>query len=282
MSKYTFGIFQNENFIDLSLYQYGYEECEPLHSFGPAVRNHFLFHYIFSGKGRLLSTDDKVKVNEYHLEGGQGFMIWPSQNNHYIADEKTPWVYGWVEFDGLKARELVTQAGLTFNYPVYISKDNNERERMKNELCHIINNKNSQPPQLIGHLYLFHSALIASSSLQKKPSGGSLREFYIREALSFIEQHYHEEIGVEDIAAYCRLDRSYLGKLFRNVLNITPHEFFIRYRINKACELMKITDRTIAEISKLVGYPNQFVFSRLFKKNMNLPPKEWRNSNKIK
>jgi hypothetical protein len=49
MEKLLYGIFPNETFVDLSLYQFGYEECDPLHSFGPARRNHFLFHYILSG-----------------------------------------------------------------------------------------------------------------------------------------------------------------------------------------------------------------------------------------
>ena len=281
MAKYIHRNFNNETFIDLVLHQYGYEECEPFHSFGPAVRNHFLFHYVLSGKGRLLSTDDKGKSNEYHLESGQGFMIWPSQNNMYLADGKSPWVYGWVEFDGMKARELVTLAGFSFNYPVYISKDNNEREKMKTELFNIVNNKDAMSTSLIGHLYLFLSALIASSSSQKKPIGGSLQEFYAREALNFIEQQYHREIGVDDVASYCNLDRSYLGKIFKSILNTTPQEFLIRYRINKACELMKITNYTISEISNMVGYPNPFTFSRVFKNNLEVSPKTWRNKNKI-
>ncbi|MCL2043923.1 MAG: AraC family transcriptional regulator [Treponema sp.] len=280
MSKFTFGIFQNETFIDLSLYQFGYEECAPLHSFGPAARNHFLFHYIFSGKGQLMSTDDKGRVNEYQLEAGQGFLIWPMQHNFYSANEKFPWVYGWVEFDGLKARELVTQAGLTFNSPVYTSSDNEEREKMKKELSAIINNKNSPPLTLIGHLYLFLSSLITSSSLREKAQGGSLRDFYIREAISFIEQHYHEDISVESIASFCSLDRSYLGKIFKNKLNTSPQEFLIHYRMNKACELMKITNYTIGEISGLVGYSNQFNFSRVFKHTIGKSPREWKNEQK--
>jgi YesN/AraC family two-component response regulator len=124
------------------------------------------------------------------------------------------------------------------------------------------------------------SALIGSSTLRKRVAGGSLREFYVREALSFIEQHYNEEIGVEDIAAFCNFDRSYLGKVFKSVLDTSPREFLIQYRINKACELMKITDCSIGEICDMVGYQNQFNFSRVFKQIMGKSPREWRNENK--
>jgi AraC-like DNA-binding protein len=280
MEKFYYKIFPDEHFVDLSLYHFGYEECDPSHSFGPARRNHFLFHYILSGKGRFLSTNDKGAEEIYSLEGGQGFLIWPHQQTFYTADEKDPWVYAWVDFDGLKARELVTQAGLTYNNPIYISKNNEEQEKMKNELLTIVNSQNSLPLSTIGHLYLFISALIASSSMRKKVTGSGLRDLYIREALTFIEQHYHENLGVEDIAVFCNLDRSYLGKIFKSVLNSSPQDFLIRYRINKSCELMKITDHTIAEISEMVGYPNQFNFSRVFKKTIGKSPRAWRNRNK--
>ena len=45
-------------------------------------------------------------------------MIFPKQVNTYIADEKLPWEYAWVEFDGLKAKESLEMAGLTMDTPI--------------------------------------------------------------------------------------------------------------------------------------------------------------------
>ena len=53
MPDVLFSVFPNEQFVDLTVYQNGYEKCAPMHGFGPNVRNHFLFHYIISGKGTL-------------------------------------------------------------------------------------------------------------------------------------------------------------------------------------------------------------------------------------
>ena len=105
MGKTTFSVFPSENFVDLSMYQFGREQCDPAQSFGPAVRNHYLFHYVLSGTGRLMADDSKGTTHEYQIRSGQGFMIFPRQINTYIADRNLPWEYVWIEFDGLRARE---------------------------------------------------------------------------------------------------------------------------------------------------------------------------------
>ena len=70
-----FTIFPSMNFVDLGLYQFGKEDCEPAHSYGPAIRNHYLFHYILSGKGTLMWQDGKRRENKTVLRAGQGFLI---------------------------------------------------------------------------------------------------------------------------------------------------------------------------------------------------------------
>ena len=86
MSDSIFHIFSDERFLDLTVYQYGYEKCEPLHSYGPFVRNHYLFHYIISGKG-MLSVTEKDDNAVYHMEAHSGFLIEPGRINLYSADQ---------------------------------------------------------------------------------------------------------------------------------------------------------------------------------------------------
>ena len=51
MDNYLFSVLENENFIDLVLYQCGWEQCIPAHSCGPIAKSHYLFHYVISGTG---------------------------------------------------------------------------------------------------------------------------------------------------------------------------------------------------------------------------------------
>ena len=84
-------------FIPTDFYpvQYGEEQCNRNHSFGPCVRNNYLLHYVFSGKG-IFQTEN----NTYHLHKGQMFLISPNQLTYYKADDSDPWLYRWIEFNG--------------------------------------------------------------------------------------------------------------------------------------------------------------------------------------
>ena len=276
-----FSLFPNERFFELTMYQFGYEKCRPNHSFGPAAWNHFLFQYVVSGKGLLISTNDEEHNIRYKLSPGQGFMLWPGQRNHYIADSEDPWACAWIEFDGLQARELVLKAGFTSNDPIYSSQSQNLKDQMEAELTYIITHAKNPPLELMGHFYLFMNALIASSANRKETFGGSLKDFYVQEAIAYIERNYHLNINVQGIADYCNLHRSYLNRIFNSVLNITPQLFIIRFRIKKACELLTLDERPIGELCTLVGYPDQLNFSRAFKREMGMSPQKWRDKNRM-
>lgn len=282
MSEVIFSIFPSKNFIDLGLYQFGWEHCEPSHSFGPAMHNHFLFHYVISGTGTLIAENSKKESISYSIKSGQGFMIFPNQICTYIADAQQPWEYVWIEFDGLRAKETVELSGLCVNSPVYKAKYKDVAQTMKDEMLYIINHKDDSPFHLIGHLYLFIDSFVKSSAITQISKSNNLRDFYIKEALSFIEQNFQNDITVEEIAACCGLNRSYFGKIFHEVLGKSPQEFLISYRMTKATELLKLTSLSIAEVGSAVGYSNQLHFSRAFKKIYGISPRQWRNENPFK
>ncbi len=79
--KLKFHVFNDERFVDLNIYQFGWERTAPAHSYGPHARNHYLFHYIMAGKGMLQANEQT-----YHIGAGQGFLVVPDQITTYRAD----------------------------------------------------------------------------------------------------------------------------------------------------------------------------------------------------
>ncbi len=272
-------LFLGKEYFDITIYQYGSEQCVPCHAFGPGMRNHYLIHCILSGSGTYRSNYQN-KTAEYHLHAGQVFLIEPDHLVHYYADQKDPWEYMWIEFDGLKAREYLTEAGLSQGAPIYHAVSREGQQELFGHLQYLVEHPELLPSEVVGYTYLFFGALIRSSRSRKELPKNNIQDFYIQSTVDFIENHYMNEISVEDMARNLGLNRSYFSKIFKKVTQKSPQDFLIQYRINKACELLRSTRLPILQIAHLVGYYNQFHFTRAFKKLMDMPPQEWRKQNR--
>ena len=279
METVSFSVFPNDTFLDLRLYQYGWEECAPLHSFGPFVRNHFLFHYIISGQGMLNSNNAEGKTRYYRLGPGQGFLICPGQINTYCADGTNPWKYVWLEFDGMRVKEFLLKAGLDQDHPVYRPQSIEQGNRLRDHMLYFSEHTTSSSLHLVGHLSLFLDELIEYSADRRENDEKKEHDYYIHEAVVYIQQNYQRELSVDEVANFCKLNRNYFSRRFKELIGSTPQEFLIRQRLTSAAELLRLTDLPIKNIADQCGYTNQLHFSQAFKKYYGLPPREWRRQN---
>ncbi len=270
-NKLKFHVFQDERFIDLNLYQFGWERTDPAHSYGPNARNHYLFHYVISGKGTLCANEQW-----YPIHAGQGFLVVPGQVTTYRADDKDPWEYTWIEFDGLRAHENLKLAGISGSDPIYTAKSKAAGKQLEEEMLHIVNSGEKDPVYLIGHGFLFLNLLAECSLHRHDRNDRKLRDFYMKEALAFIEHNYQDDIAIEDIADCIGLNRTYFGKIFRDTMGETPQAFLMHYRMSKATHLLQTTRLEIKDICGQVGYPNPLHFSRAFKGVYGVSPRAWR------
>ena len=271
--KFKFHVFRDERFIDLNLYQFGWERNDPAHSYGPHARNHYLFHYVISGRGKLFANNQEYEITPRH-----GFLIVPGQITTYCADEEDPWVYTWLEFDGLRAHESLNLAGISSRKPVYTAWNAEAGRQLENEMMYIVNHSDASPVHLIAHGFLFLDQLVQSSADRRHNSERRLRDFYIREALTVIERNYQRDISIEEVAAECGLNRSYFGKVFRDAVGESPQAYLLHYRMARAAQLLKETRLSIGEIAQQVNYPNQMHFSRAFKSVHGISPREYRST----
>lgn len=264
---------------DLTMYSCGKQNCAPSHSYGPAVRDHYLIHYVLDGRGTF-----QVNKTTYHLEKGNGFLICPNEITYYEADKNNPWTYAWVGFHGLKAESYLKQANLSHDNPIFTYTTDDFIANCFYEMLKSQKLIRGGEFRFLGWLYMFLSQLVeccehnAPFLSQKR----NRKELYVEQAVKFIERNYSRKIHIADLAHHIGLDRSYVYSIFKEILHLSPQEFLIRFRMNKACELMKNPDLTIGDISRSIGYEDPLLFSKIFKKINEVSPKEYRNIHFIK
>jgi AraC-like DNA-binding protein len=91
-------------------------------------------------------------------------------------------------------------------------------------------------------------------------------------AKDFIRDAFAESIELEDVALEADLSAWHLLRRFRQAFGETPHEFLTRLRIEKAKELLTLSDRPVTEICFDVGFSSLGSFSTLFAKKVGVSP----------
>jgi AraC-like DNA-binding protein len=93
----------------------------------------------------------------------------------------------------------------------------------------------------------------------------------------FIDQHFDEPIDLETVSANAYLSSFHFHRLFTKVYRITPHQYITRKRIDKAKELLKTGEISIAGVCTDVGFESHGSFTTLFKKHQGLAPRIYRD-----
>lgn len=269
--RYSFKNTLKEN-AGLSVYNTGYEKCDSNHSWGPALRDHYLIHFVSSGRGVY------VYENQSHaLQAGDLFLVTPGKLVSYRADPVDPWEYCWVGFNGTDARRMVTMAGFSPDAPILHSVDPEHTSRLLMNIAEASGSGAADDAQMVGCLYLFLSHLIRLSG---QKTVGNPHQKYVANALRFIQYNYASDIGISDIARYAGISRSQLYRAFLEDFGISPHAYLQRYRINEACSLLRNPNYSIAEVAGSVGFNDPLYFSRVFKSIKQSPPSAYQRKNK--
>lgn len=265
--KHSFKPKIREN-LGLTVYNCGFEKCESSYTWGPALRDHYLIHYVTAGRGCY-----KVDGKTYELHAGMLFVVFEASVVSYTADEEDPWEYYWVGFNGADAERLMKLTPLCKASPVL---DVQNSEAFRTALLNIYESGGSSPAdeaRMVGCLYLFLSHLIALSP--GSPGGFSSGALYVENALKFIQYNYSNKIDICDIASNTGVSRSHLYRIFVKHLSMSPNEYLAKFRINEACALLRSSSLSIGEIANSVGFDDQLYFSRVFKKYKGVAPSRY-------
>lgn len=102
----------------------------------------------------------------------------------------------------------------------------------------------------------------------------------IQRMLLYIAEHYWEDIGVDEIAADAQISKRECFRSFKNHLNSSPNMYLTQFRLNRAAEMLILTEKKINEIARECGFFSATYFSTKFLSVYGMSPKEYRICNR--
>lgn len=116
----------------------------------------------------------------------------------------------------------------------------------------------------------------AMDKQQEENTYNSLEDERLKDMLSYIQEHYSEKTAVSDIASTIHISERECYRLFRNNLGMTPVEFIVSLRLQKAQELLIYTDKSVLEVAVETGFGTSSYFGKIFKQYHHITPGDYR------
>lgn len=231
------------------------------------------FHWIHTknGKGKLILNN-----KEYIITENMGFFIYPGVPHEYYTIEGN-WETHWVTFEGHALPELLKQIGLSDSC-IFFLQDVHLIEECFSEIMRSAGNTAAfNGFQTSVHLYQF--LIMCRNCICN--NGNKLKYDKLKQLspiIDFLENNYFKNPSLKDMAEIIDVTPHHLCRLFKEVFKIRPFVYLAKLRLQKAKELMMISDNlTIKYVSKKVGYNDISYFCSVFKQYEGITPTEFKS-----
>ncbi|MBN2626178.1 MAG: helix-turn-helix transcriptional regulator [Spirochaetales bacterium] len=239
-------------------------------------RSFSIFALVYVARGRGVYRDNRG--NSFDLRPGSVFQRLPGIPHSTILDPESRWMELYIDMGPQLSRALMESRFIREDRPVLsLSPDSRLQERFYRYYLSLkecperdLNRMVPEALNLMNHIYTLASQ-----------DSDSLDEWErIDDARNHFFDHCEKRINIEE---FCR-DRGWgyewFRKAFKKNTALSPGQFIIQRRIDRACEWLLASELSVREIGDRLGYPSPFEFSHQFKKVTGLSPREYRQNRK--
>ncbi|MEM0911731.1 MAG: AraC family transcriptional regulator [Pseudomonadota bacterium] len=127
---------------------------------------------------------------------------------------------------------------------------------------------------------VFLTKLIQSYGLERNDDYAFTRSFtskHYKAVLDYVAKHYSQNIALETLAQQTHLSTYHFARLFKQTIGVTPHQFVIQYRIERAKQMLLEPSPILYDVALSCGFSDQAHFTRIFKQYEGATPKQYLN-----
>ena len=236
----------------------------------PYAHLHKELEVIYVRNGKAVAYADK---NSYLLNSGDMFIAFPNQVHYYRTVDRgefmvfifSPDILNDISFKISKSKPDIN---------CFTSLDD---EKLKDifESIYFLNGEYKNTA-ISGYLNVVMSRILPKLSLKTVDTENNSAFYNI---VDFCTHNFGEEITLDSVSESLHLSKYYISRLINKKLRQNFNEYINNLRISEACNLLRETDKKIADISEDVGFGTIRSFNRSFKLIMGMSPAEYRSKN---
>lgn len=220
-------------------------------------------HFYFHGKEEIVTAGNMVLYRPKE-----------EQRYYYYGIDHTE-VY-WVHFTGNNVKNILRKYQIPDQAHVIHTGTSLDYKRLFLQMIQELKLEKPHYEEVLVH-YLELLFVMISRFQEKKPrSKSAFLMDEMDQAVAHFHANYNHPISIEDYAREHGMSVSWFIRNFKDYSGSTPTQYLLSLRISNAQSLLESTSYNITEIAEIVGYDNPLYFSRLFKKQCGMSPREFR------
>jgi len=246
----------------------GYEQCKPTYRNERKDFQFYSIEYVSEGKGTY-----EVNGKTYELRPGMLIFYGPGIPHVITTDKENLLGKYFVDFAGQKASELLRESPLAKENIVQASEPGRVEDIFRN-----LQYNGARDTAYTREICLTLLNLLLLKIAETAVPYGSVDTRGLttyQRCKKFIDQHFLEIHSLEEIAAGCFINVSYLCRNFKRFGNITPYQYLMRLKMNHAAKLLLGSNLLIKQVAEELGFSDPYHFSRAFKNVYRISPEQF-------
>ena len=230
--------------------------------------NEYQLIYITQGSGIFYVEDKK-----YIVTPGSMILIFPGVPHHYAPSLKTGWIEYWIGFSG-------TFPDTLWNERVISPAKSFFRIGLHSTFLYIFNKifdqvREQKPGFQIRSSADTISLLAELISLSKNQNIKSGNDDLVDNVKFLLAEHLYDNIDINFIADEIGMNKIKIQNIFKEYTGMTPYQYFLNLKVNKAKEWLDYENYSIKEIAYKLAFKDPCYFSRFFTKKTGVAPSKW-------
>ena len=269
---------KNYNIVNLSteisIIDIGEEENASLNPPPPTQRFHYILHYILKGKGVYKTSSQ----NTYKLSAGDAFVVYKNDTVYYESNHNDPLHYFWIGFDGKDSEKILQYLGFSkARMSIPLKNYKSIKFAFSNLIYSYLNNDRYKT-----FASFFECLSIIKQANPISNTNEIITDSILSSSIVYMENNLDKNLMIEDIARHLNISRTSFSKKFKEKFNTSPHKYFLSLKLSKAATLLEASEKNINEISDLLGFTDNYIFSKIFKKHFGFSPTTYRKIHQTK